>query len=221
MRTRTRSQEPRRACRPPRRAPTCARQPGRTTAPDVSPGQLQFDFSTAAPTALVDECAFCREHLGQPCQPCERLARRIYALQLEGVTLPDIAARFGLTAEFASELLAEEEDRVAFAATRVEPVPNAELRRLCAELAADDPGIYVRIAERGGWASPSDVRRLLGLQLTSRKTVRGRVYPGRLLTDISPHAAGRIARAIGLLPLEVDWPEASSYGAIRPLVVHR
>jgi hypothetical protein len=190
--------------------------------PVVSPRQLQIDFeAAAAQRRRVDECAFCREHLGQPCAPCERLARRIYALVVEGVALESVARKLDLTVEFAGELLAEQEDRIALAATRVPPVANAELRRLCEAIEARDPRIYVRVAERGGWASPSDVRRLLGLQKTSRKTVRGRTYPGRILTHISPHAAGRIARALGLLPLEVDWPEVADHLAIRPVLQSR
>ncbi len=161
---------------------------------------------------------FCRENLGSRCRSCEALARRIYALVHEGGTLSRVAEHLGLTGVFAAELLAEEEDRLALASTRVEPIVNAQLRSLCADLAQDDPGVYARIAERGGWRSQSDVRRLLGLQETSTKTVGGRTYPGRFLTHISSQAAGRIARALGLLPLDIDWPEASSYGAIRPHV---
>jgi len=216
MRTRPRSHDTRRSRRPVRRA-HCRPQSAHATVP-VSPRQLQIDFEAAAAVQnRRDECVFCREHLGQPCRPCERLARRIYALVVEGVDLESVAQQLALTVEFAGELLAEQRDRVELADTRVAPVANAGLRRLCEGIEARDPRIYVRIAQRGGWASPSDVRRLLGLQKTSRKTVRGRTYPGRFLTHIPPHAAGRIARALGLLPLQVDWPEVADYLAIRPV----
>jgi hypothetical protein len=140
----------------------------------------------------------------------------VHALVRAGIAISEAAATLGLTEQFAAELLREEQDRLALAATHVPPIENALLRDACTKLEAHDPTAYARIAERGGWRSPSDVRRLVGVQRTSARTIGGRRYPGTYLTHISTHAAGRLARALGYLPLEVDWPEAAAYGAIRP-----
>jgi hypothetical protein len=175
----------------------------------TSPRQLQLALTPAA--AALDECAFCRDHLGERCGRCATLAVRVHDLVAGAHPVSVAAATLGLTEQFAAELLAEEQDRRALAGTRVAKVANAGLRAHCIRLAAADPRLYVRIAERGGWKSPSDVRRLLGLQETSAKTVAGRRYPGTTLSHISTQAAGRLARALGYLPLDVDWPEAARF----------
>ena len=60
------------------------------------------------------------------------------------------------------------------------------------------------LARRLG-TTPIQVERWLGLQPTAAKTDRrGRSYPGRTVERISVDVAGRIVRAIGYAPYELD-----------------
>ena len=60
------------------------------------------------------------------------------------------------------------------------------------------------LARRVG-SSPIQVERWLGLRQTAPKTDRrGRRYPPRTLTEINVETAGRLARALGYAPCEID-----------------
>ena len=102
-------------------------------------------------------------------------------------------------------LLADEEDRRALEALRRDRVPNAPLARLFAQARLRDPELTVSELARRLGSSPIQVERWLGRRATAAKTDRhGRHYPARTLTEIDVGTAGRIARALGLAPREME-----------------
>jgi hypothetical protein len=84
-------------------------------------------------------------------------------------------------------------------------VENRSLRRLFRERRLLDPTLTLSEVARRTGTSAIQVERWLGLQPTAPKTDRhGRTYPGRVLTTISVENAGRLARAMGYAPCEIE-----------------
>src|SRR5262245_9140746 len=83
---------------------------------------------------------------------------------------------------------------------------NAPLRQLFYERCALEPTLTTsELAHRLG-TSAGQVERWLGLRATAPKTdARGRTYAGRVLTAIDVEIAGRLARALGHAPCDLDW----------------
>jgi hypothetical protein len=102
-------------------------------------------------------------------------------------------------------LLEEETDRRTLAELRHTHVDNAPLRAKFLARRHHDPSLTVaEIARRTG-TSAIQVERWLGLTPTAAKTnARGHTYPARTLTTISVENAGRLARAMGYAPCEID-----------------
>jgi hypothetical protein len=111
----------------------------------------------------------------------------------------------GLSVGRVERLLEEEADRRLVMQFRQTHVENGPLRRLFRERRLLDPTLTLsEIARRIG-TSTIQVERWLGLQPTAPKTdQRGRTYPARVLTTISVENAGRLARAMGYAPCEID-----------------
>jgi hypothetical protein len=151
-------------------------------------------------------CEWCVEHPSQPCPACNARRRRAVRL-VEGNGLPiDEAARqMQLPVPRVERLLEEEADRRTLAGLRQTHVDNAPLREKFLARRHHDPSLTVaEIARRTG-TSAIQVERWLGLTPTAPKTdTRGHTYPGRTLTTISVENAGRLARAMGYAPCEID-----------------
>ena len=151
-------------------------------------------------------CEWCVEHPSRPCPACNARRRRAVRLvEGNGLSVDEAAHQMGLPRVRVERLLEEEADRRALAEFRVTHVSNERLRELYHARCRADPGLTLgEIARRAG-TSAIQVQRWLGLEPTAPKTDgRGRTYPGRLLTTISVHNAGRLARAMGYAPCEVD-----------------
>lgn len=150
-------------------------------------------------------CLWCEKHPDQYCPSCA--ARRTHAVRLAraGASVSDVAKRLDLPVARVERLLEEEADRRELACIALPDVSNARLRELLAKQQQIEPTLTVaELARRLGTSHPQ-VERWLGLRETAPKTGRGgRTYPGRLLGGIGVDAAGRIARAIGFLPCDVD-----------------
>ncbi len=102
-------------------------------------------------------------------------------------------------------LLEQEDDRRALSQLKRDRVDNAVLRERWRRRQRVDPTLTVSELARRLDTSPIQVQRWLGLRPTAPKTDRhGRVYPGRILTQISVETAGRLARAMGYAPCEID-----------------
>lgn len=152
----------------------------------------------------LDECEKCAQSTSGPCLRCRRRAQRIVDALESGITMEAAADAENVTIVMARELIAEEHDRRAMAATSVPPVANDRLRKAFWHRYQSHEHYTTVLAEAGGWASPIDPLRLLGVVATSDRTIRGVVYAGGFLTHVTPAAAGRLAVAMGLMPRDFD-----------------
>ncbi|WP_121247900.1 hypothetical protein [Solirubrobacter pauli] len=122
-----------------------------------------------------------------------------------GASVVEAAERLHLPIARVERLLEEEEDRRALADFPVPSVDNAMLRELLAKQQRAETTLTIPELARRLSTSQAQVERWLGLRATAPKTTRdGRTYPARFLQHVSADTAGRIARAIGLLPCDVD-----------------
>jgi len=151
-------------------------------------------------------CEWCERHPNRSCPACNARRRRAVRLvEARGLSLTETAEQMGLPIGRVERLLEEEADRRTVIQFRQDHVENAPLRRRFLERRLYDPALTAaQIARRIG-TSPIQVERWLGLRPTAPKVDRsGRTYPGRILTRISVENAGRLARAMGYAPCELD-----------------
>ena len=151
-------------------------------------------------------CDWCERHPNRPCPACNARRRRaVRFVEARGLSVADTAALMGLTVARVERLLEEEADRRTVVEFRQDKVDNAPLRQRFLERQRRDPAFTsTELAVRLG-TSPIQVERWLGLRPTAGKVDRGgRTYPGRVLTTISVESAGRLARAMGYAPCEID-----------------
>ena len=173
---------------------------------DSSSARHDRDVMKVPPTATEAFCEWCVEHPSRPCPACNARRRRAVRL-VEGNDLPiDEAARqMRLPVPRVERLLEEEADRRTLVQFRQTHIENAPLRELFHALRRSDPTLSAAELGRRVGTSAIQVERWLGLQPTAPKTDgRGRTYPGRNLTTISVETAGRLARAMGYAPCEID-----------------
>ena len=150
-------------------------------------------------------CDWCEHHPDRACPACAARRRRAVRLVERGLSVAAIADVMGLSAGSVQRLLDDEADRTALAHLRRDHVENAPLRTLFRERQRHDPSLTVSELARRVGSSPIQVERWLGLRMTAPKTDRhGRCYPARTLTEISVETAGRLARALGYAPCEID-----------------
>jgi hypothetical protein len=151
-------------------------------------------------------CDWCDEHPNRPCPACNARRRRAVRLvEGAGLSVTEAAAQMHLPVGRVERLLEEEADRRTVAQFRQSHVENATLRERLRERQLVDPTMTVsELALRIG-TSPIQVERWLGLRPTAPKTdSRGRTYPGRILKTISVENAGRLARAMGYAPRDIQ-----------------
>jgi hypothetical protein len=151
-------------------------------------------------------CDWCEQHPNRPCPACNARRRRAVRLvEDRGLSVTETAERMGLPVGRVERLLEEEADRRTVTQFRQDHVGNAPLRQRFLEQRRRDPAITAAAIARCIGTSPIQVERWLGLRPTAPKVdPRGRIYPGRILTTISVENAGRLARAMGYAPCELD-----------------
>jgi hypothetical protein len=121
------------------------------------------------------------------------------------LSLTDAARQMRVPPGRVVRLLEEEADRRSLAQFRQSHVENAPLRKLFRQRQLVDPALTLSELARRIGTSPIQVERWLGLRPTAPKTDRhGRTYPGRTLTSIGVENAGRLARAMGYAPCEIE-----------------
>jgi len=154
--------------------------------------------------AAVCEC--CERHPDRPCPACNARRRRAVRLvEGSGLLIADAARQMGLPPGRVERLLEEDADRRSVAQFRQSHVENAALRRRFRQRQLVEPTLTPSELARRVGTSPIQVERWLGLRPTTAKTDRhGRTYPGRTLTSISVENAGRLARAMGYAPCEIE-----------------
>jgi hypothetical protein len=97
-------------------------------------------------------------------------------------------------------------DRRELAEIRVDRVSTHVLRDLFSAWQAQNPNshTYSELARLAGFDSASTVQRLLGLIPNARVEKGSKVYPGKVRTAVSAEMGGRLARAMGYVPSEID-----------------
>ena len=150
-------------------------------------------------------CDWCERHPDRACPACAARRRRAVRLVDAGLSVAAAAELMGIQTALVQRLLDDEADRSALATLRRDHVDNAPLRRLFRARQRQDPSLTVSELARRVGSSPIQVERWLGLRQTAAKTDRrGRCYAPRTLTEISVETAGRLARALGYAPCEID-----------------
>jgi plasmid maintenance system antidote protein VapI len=151
-------------------------------------------------------CDWCEEHPNRPCPACNARRRRAVRLvEAAGLSIPDAAAQMHLPVGRVERLLEEEADRRIVTQFRQSHVENSTLRHRLRDRQQVDPTLTVAELARRVGTSPIQVERWLGLRPTAPKTDRrGRTYPGRILTTVSVENAGRLARAMGYAPRDIE-----------------
>jgi hypothetical protein len=119
--------------------------------------------------------------------------------------VPEIAREMRVPVARVERLLEADADRRCVAGFVGSEVSTELLRQLLVECRRREPGLTVAaVAWRMG-TSQVQVERWLGLRATAPKTDRrGRTYPARLLERVGVEPAGRLARALGYAPCELE-----------------
>ena len=151
-------------------------------------------------------CDWCDEHPNRPCPACNARRRRAVRLvEGAGLSITEVATQMRLPVGRVERLLEEESDRRIVTQFRQSHVENSTLRRRLRDRQLVDPTLTVSELARRVGTSPIQVERWLGLRPTAPKTDRrGRTYPGRILTTVSVENAGRLARAMGYAPRDIE-----------------
>jgi hypothetical protein len=97
-------------------------------------------------------------------------------------------------------------DRREMAEIRVDGASTDVIRDLFSAWQAQNPSshTYSELARLAGLGSASTVQRLLGLIPNARVEKGPKVYPGKVRTTVSAEMGGRLARAMGYVPAEID-----------------
>jgi hypothetical protein len=112
----------------------------------------------------------------------------------------------GLSPLRVSRLIEAAIDRRELAEIRVDGVSTHVMRDLFSAWQAQNPSshTYLELARLAGFDSASTVQRLLGLIPNARVEKGPKVYPGKVRTTVSTEMGGRLARAMGYMPAEID-----------------
>lgn len=116
-----------------------------------------------------------------------------------------IAADMGISVARVERLIEKEMDRRDLAQYGCDEIPVERVQRLFEDRCEQDPDLSIaELARRARFQDRIQVSRILGYLPTSDSTTNGKLYPGRLLETISVEHAGRIVRALGYAPTEVQ-----------------
>jgi hypothetical protein len=177
----------------------------------ISVAQSGGGLSDGETTPVPDDrrcapCDWCIQHPTRPCPACNvRRRRAVRLVERDGLSVTDVARRMRLPRARVERLLEQEADRRMLTQLHQAHVDNASLRQLFRARRRADPSLTAAEIGRRIGTSAIQVERWLGLVATAPKTdPRGRTYPGRILSEISVDTAGRLARALGYAPCEID-----------------
>jgi hypothetical protein len=177
---------------------------GSPAAPAIRRTDAVVDALQSRPGAAF--CDWCREHPTRSCRACNARRRRAARLvEGHGLSIAEAARRMCLPVARVQRLLEEEADRRELTRYRQTHVDNAPLRDLFEKRRLDDPALTTSEMARRIGTSAAQVERWLGLRATAAKTDHsGHTYPARVLTSIPVESAGRLARAMGYAPCEIQ-----------------
>lgn len=133
--------------------------------------------------------------------------RRAYGLVVEQSRgLEQAAKRMRTGAREVERLVEDEIDRREVDALKLDHVPNSRIRALLERHTREvEPELTLaELSRRAGLGGSSHVARMLGYMKTSGTRKSGKRYPGRVHDTISVENAGRIVRALGYAPVEIE-----------------
>ena len=152
-----------------------------------------------------DTCHWCAEHPNGSCLACAHRRRKVVRLRERDMSVEAIAADMGISVARVERLIEKEMDRRDLAQYSCDEIPVERVQRLFEDRCEQDPTFSIaELARRANYQDRIQVSRILGYQPTSDSTTNGKLYPGRLLATISVEHAGRIVRALGYAPTEVQ-----------------
>jgi hypothetical protein len=160
-----------------------------------------------SPTSHATWCTGCLEHPDRQCRSCAARRRTVIRLfEQEHHAASEIAAHMRISTAKVLRLLEEHYDRRELDRHTHPPIQANVVREKVDAWRRADPAAntLAELARLAGYDSPSRVQRLLGEIPTSAVVKNGVVYPGRIQTTISPENGGRLVRALGHAPCEID-----------------
>jgi transposase-like protein len=122
-----------------------------------------------------------------------------------GLSVAEAASRLQLSESRVERLLEQYRDRELVTAYVLDEIRNDSLRHILAAARRADPELTVAELARRIGSTQVQVERWLGLRETAPKTdAAGRLYAPKRVERISVGVAGRLVRAMGYAPCEVD-----------------
>ncbi len=155
---------------------------------------------------IPNACEWCAEHPFDVCRACARLGRSAARLlDAGGLSAAQVAEMLGLEVARMQRLLEEERALRDLQRYKRDRIPLAPIQALFARRQEEDPSLSkTRAAELAEYNSRVEFLRTMGFVRTASFVRKGKRYPGKHRAEISVEAAGRIVRAIGYAPREVQ-----------------
>ncbi len=154
-----------------------------------------------------NSCERCEAFSGGVCAAC-RARRRRRAIELRdknGLTVQQIAEQLNITVAHAARLIEEAEQLRDLEQYRCNAIPVAPIRELVQRRLKEDRTLSQARLAAAVQTDRIELLRVLGLQPTASRMVRGQRRPGALRTEISVEMAGKIVKALDIAPHEVAW----------------
>jgi hypothetical protein len=158
-------------------------------------------------TSHANWCTSCLEYPDRQCRSCAARRRTVIRLFEQGnQAVSEIARHMRISTAKVLRLLEEHYDRRELRRYTQSTVQARVVRDKVDAWQRQDPAAHTlaELARLAGYDSPSRVQRLLGEIPTSTVVKNGVVYPGRIQTTISPENGGRLIRALGHAPCEIE-----------------
>ncbi len=151
-------------------------------------------------------CEWCAEHPFDVCRACARLGRSAARLlDAGGLSAEQVAEMLELDVARMQRLVHEERQVRDLERYKRDRIPLAPIQALFARRQEEDPSLSkTRAAELAEYNSRVEFLRTMGFVRTASFVRKGKRYPGKHRTEIGVEAAGRIVRAIGYAPREVQ-----------------
>lgn len=123
----------------------------------------------------------------------------------DGLSVAEAASRLQLSEPRVERLLEQHTDRELVTAYILDEISNGMLRSIVAAARRADPELTTAELARRVGSTQVQVERWLGLRKTAPKTdAGGRTYAPRFVERIGVDVAGRLARAIGYAPCDLE-----------------